>query len=143
MIKDKYVNNNKPESPGNIQVNATIERIHQVLGNLVRTYNLQEIYVDDADPFMGILNRSAFAVQSTYHRKKGKSPGQLVFGRAMILPIDHIVNWRYMLQRKQAQPEKGVIRVNSIRINYDFNIGYKIIVRRNQVYKYKTAFQGT
>ena len=96
MIEDKYVNNNKPESPGNIQVNATIERIHQVLGNLVRTYNLQEIYVDDADPFMGILNRAAFTVQSTYHRKKGKSPGQLVFGRDMILPTNHVANWRYI-----------------------------------------------
>ena len=122
---------------------ATIERIHQVLGNLVHTYNLQETYEDDSDSWIVILATSYFVVQITYHWTKQKSPGQLVFGRAMILPIDHIVNWRYMLQRKQAQPEKGVIRVNSIRINYDFNIGYKIIVRRNQVYKYKTAFQGT
>ena len=51
--------------------------IHQALGNLVRTYNLQETYVDDADPWMGVLEAAtaaaaaaaaaAFAVRSTYH----------------------------------------------------------------------------
>ena len=76
LIEDKYGTDNKPDSPGNPQVNSTIERINQVLGNLVCTYILQEIYVDDADPFMGILNAASFAVQSTYHRKKEKSLGQ-------------------------------------------------------------------
>ena len=84
-------------------MNANIERIYQVLGNLVRTYNLQESYVDDTDPFMGILNTAAFAVQSTYHRKKDKSLGQLVFGRDMILPINHVANWRYIRKHKQKQ----------------------------------------
>ena len=73
-------------------MNATIERIHQVLGNLVHTYNLQETYVDNADPWMGILEAAAFAVQSTYHQIKQKSPGQLVFGQYMILLINHIIN---------------------------------------------------
>ena len=75
LTEDKYGTKNKPASPGNPQVNETMERIHQVLGNLVRTCNLQETYVDDADPFMGILDTAAFAVQSTYHRKKDKIPG--------------------------------------------------------------------
>ena len=46
--------------------------IHQVLGNLVHTYNLQVTYVDDADPWMGILEAAAFVVQNTYHRTKKK-----------------------------------------------------------------------
>ena len=39
-----------------------IEIIHQVLGNLVCKYNIQETYVDDAYPCMGILAESAFTV---------------------------------------------------------------------------------
>ena len=85
----------------NPQANATIERLRQVLGNRVRTYNLQETYVDDADPFMGILAAAAFAVCSTYHQTKEKSPGQLVFGRDMILPTNHIAYWGYIRQRKK------------------------------------------
>ena len=35
--------------------NAIIERMHQLLGKLLVTYNLQETYVDDSDPRIGIL----------------------------------------------------------------------------------------
>ena len=44
---------------------SIIERVHKLIGNRVRTYNLQETYVDDADLWMGILAAEAFAVQST------------------------------------------------------------------------------
>ena len=56
--------------------------------------------VDDADPFMVILAAADFAVQSMYHRTKEKNPGQLVFGRDMILPIIHVADWRYIRQHK-------------------------------------------
>ena len=64
MTEQEYVIKTKPASPRNPQANETIDRIHQVLGNLVRTYNLQETYVDDADPQMGILAEASFAVHS-------------------------------------------------------------------------------
>ena len=35
--------------------NATLERIRQVLGNLVRTFNIQQTYVDKNDPWAVIL----------------------------------------------------------------------------------------
>ena len=63
----------KYASSGNPQVKATIERIHQVLGNLVHSYNLQETYVDYADPWMVILAAAYFAVRSTYHRTLKKN----------------------------------------------------------------------
>ena len=60
----------------------------------------------------------------------------------MILPIDHIENWRYIRQRKQMQIEKDVIRENSTRIDHDNRVGDKIVVIINQDYKYETTFQG-
>ena len=60
----------------------------------------------------------------------------------MILPINHIANWKYIRQQKQAQIEKGLICENSTRIDDDYNIGDKVMVRMNQYYKYKTLFQG-
>ena len=30
---------------------VTMERIHQVLGNLVRTFNITQTYVDEDDPW--------------------------------------------------------------------------------------------
>ena len=80
MIENKYGINIKPASSGNPYVSVIIDRIHQVLGNLVRTYNLQETYVDDSETWMGILAAAAFSVRYTYHTTKGKSPGQIFFG---------------------------------------------------------------
>ena len=92
LIENEYSINNKPTSPSNPQANATIEILYRVLGYFVRTYNLQETCVDNADPFMGILAGAAFAVQYTYHRTKDKISGQLVFGRDMILSINHVAD---------------------------------------------------
>ena len=79
MIENEYGIKTKPASPGKPQADAIVEIIHQVLGNTVLTYNLQETYVYDIDPWMGILASASFAVRSTYHRTKGKIPGQIVF----------------------------------------------------------------
>ena len=47
----------------------------------------------------------------------------------MILPINHIANWRLIRQRKQAQIDKYVIRKNSTRVDYDYIIGDWVVVR--------------
>ena len=91
---------------------------------------------------MGVLTAADFSVQITYHQTEQNIRVQLFLGQDMILPISHIENWRYMCHRKQAQVEKYIIRENSTRIDYDYNIGDKVMVRRNQAYKYETPFQG-
>ena len=103
LIENKYGIKTNPSSPTNPQENAIIDRIHQVLGNLVLKYNLHETHVDDSDPWMEILVSAAFEVLSMYHRTKGKIPVQLVFSRDIILPINHISDWKYIRQNKQAQ----------------------------------------
>ena len=77
LIENEYGIKTKSASPGNPQVNAIVEIIHQVLGNLLHTYNLQETYVDDAYPCMGILAVAALAVRSTYHTIKSKVQARL------------------------------------------------------------------
>ena len=37
---------------------------------------------------------------------------------------------------------KDIMCDNSTRIDYNYKIGYKVMVRKNQAYKYETAFQG-
>ena len=69
-----------------------MERIHQVLGNLVRAFNISQTYVDENDLWTGILAVAAFGIFSTANRQKGYIPGQLIFGRDMILMIKHTVN---------------------------------------------------
>ena len=91
---------------------------------------------------MGILSSESFVIQSTYHRTKGKIPGRQVFGQDMILPINHILDCRYIRQRKQAQIEKYIICKNSTKIDYDYRFGDKVIIRNKAAYKHETLFKG-
>ena len=63
--------------------NAILERINQVLGNLVRTFNIQQTYVEKNNPWKGILDEAAFVIFSTTNRGKGFSPGQFIFSHDM------------------------------------------------------------
>ena len=80
--------------------NAILELIHQVLGNLVRNFNIQQTYVDENDPWTGILATAAFAIRSTTNRQKGYSPGQFIFVRDIILRIKHRVDWELIPRQK-------------------------------------------
>ena len=83
----------KPSTLGNPTSNAILERIYHVLGNLVRTYNITKNYVDEYDPWSGILAASEFVIHLTTNRLKYYSPGQLVVGRDKILLTKHKVDW--------------------------------------------------
>ena len=49
--------------------NAVLERNHQVLGNLVQNFNIStQIYVDEDDPWTGILAVAALVILSTTNR---------------------------------------------------------------------------
>ena len=67
--------------------NAILERIQKVLGNLVRTCNITQTYVDKDDPWSVILAESAFLIISITNRLKMYSLVQLLFGRGVIILI--------------------------------------------------------
>ena len=48
-------------------------------------FDLQNNYLDGDEPWSGILAVADFSVRSTYHTTLQATPGQLVFGRDMIL----------------------------------------------------------
>ena len=70
-IKCKFITNR------NAQANSIIERVHQVLGNLMRTFELETNYLDEDNPWAGLLSAVAFAIRSTYHTTLKATPGQL------------------------------------------------------------------
>ena len=51
--------------------NAVLEWIHQVLGNLVRNFNMTQNYVEKNDQWTGILDASEFAILSKTNGLKG------------------------------------------------------------------------
>ena len=55
MIKEDYGIKAIPIAVRNPQAHAIVERIHQVVGNIIRTFELEDNYLDEDDPWKGIL----------------------------------------------------------------------------------------
>ena len=89
MIEEEYGIKANTCPPGNPQANEIKYMIDKLLGNILSAHNMQETYVDDAELWIDILAAATFAVHSTYHRVKGKMPGQMIFGRGMIIKIEN------------------------------------------------------
>jgi hypothetical protein len=70
----------KKTTKWNPQSNGVVERVHQVLGDMLRTFELEETTINDADPWTGFLQSAARAIHSTHHTILEATPAQLVFG---------------------------------------------------------------
>ncbi len=142
MIKEDYGIKAKPITVRNPQANAIVERVHQVIGNIICTFELETNYLDETSPWKGILSATAFAVRSTFHTTLRNTPGQLVFGRDMILNIKHEANWEFIRKRKQTIIEKNNKAENAARIPHTYSIGDKVLIRRGTENKYEVPFKG-
>jgi hypothetical protein len=56
------------------------------------------------------------------------SPGQLVFGRDMIMNIQHTANWEHIKQNKQKRINQNNQKENSKRIEYIYKIGEQVLL---------------
>ena len=142
MQVNDYGIKRKPIVVRNPQANAIVERIHQVIANMIRTFELESNYLDEDDPWKGILSATAFAVRSTYHTTLKKTPGQLVFGRDMIFNVQHIANWEYIRQNKQKLIEKNNKAENAKRIEHSYKVGDPVLVKRGTENKYESPYRG-
>ena len=122
--------------------NTVLERIHQVLGNLVRNFNIDQTYVDEDDPWSGILAAAAFEIHQTTNSKKCYIPGQFIFGHDIILPINQLVYWGSLRQQKQTQINKDNTRENRDRVDHDYKVGDNVMLTNHNAYKYESKYKG-
>ena len=77
------------------------EQIHQIIVNLKHMFYLRNNYLDEDDPWSGILSATYFAVQSTYQTMLQATPRQLVLEHDMILNTPFISYCNSIRRRKQ------------------------------------------
>jgi hypothetical protein len=143
MCETDYGIKRKIISTRNPQANAVVERVHQTLANLIRSLEVQDDpYLDEDDPWGGILAAAAFALRSTFHTTLRATPGQLVFGRDMILNVQHQADWTAIKRRKQELIRKNNIIENSKRIPYLYRVGDRVLLENHRANKYETPYLG-
>jgi transposase InsO family protein len=96
MIKEDYGIKPKTITVRNPRANASVERVHQVIGNIIRTFELETSYMDDSDPWKGVLSATALAVRSTFHTTLRKKPWSKK------------TNWEFIREKKQTLIETNM-----------------------------------
>ena len=135
MVTKDYNVKIKPITVRNPQSNAIVERVHQTLGNMLRTFEIPA-YENAQDQIPGILAAIAFGIRSTIHTTTRATPMQLVFGRDSILNVQHLADWRYIQSRKQDLININNKRENSKRREHTYAINDPVLVKQAQTSKY-------
>ena len=136
MVQKDYGVKKKPTTTRNPQANSIIERIHQTIGNMIRTFQIGKSELDEDDPWSGILAAVMFATRATYHTTTQATPTQLVFGRDAILNTKFDANWKFIRQRKQHLINQNNQRENKKRISHQYKVGDKALYRIDSLSKY-------
>ena len=132
-MTDNYGLKRKPTTNYNPQGNGVCERVHAVLNDILRTFELEERELDEQNPWSEFLAAAAFAIRSTYHTTLQATPAQLVFGRDMILPISIKANWERIKERKQLEINRNNARENKDRIDHTYEVGDKVYLRKEGI----------
>jgi hypothetical protein len=112
----------------NPQANGILELVHQVLGQMLHTAELDIadlVTPDDIDVF---LDNTAWAIHSTYHTLLKASPAAAIFGHDMLFDILFVADWRKIGEQRQSLTDCSNQRKNAKRIEYDYKVGDKVLV---------------
>jgi transposase InsO family protein len=131
MVTNDYGLKRRPISTRNPQANAILERVHQTIGNCIRTFQVAENYLDEDDPWSGILAATRFAIRATYHTTLSATPMQLVFGRDAILNVQFEADWRLIKERKQRLIRQNNARENRKRKDHTYKVNDKVLLQND------------
>jgi acyl-[acyl carrier protein]--UDP-N-acetylglucosamine O-acyltransferase len=71
-----------------------------------------------------------FNIRSTFHTTLKATPGKLVFGRDMVLPIKFMADWGAIEQQRQKEMGHNNRKENAYRISHDCKVGDKILLEK-------------
>jgi hypothetical protein len=119
-----------PISSKNPQANSVCERMHQTVGNALRT--LQTLNppagVDDANSLVdAAIAEAMFAHRASYSEATGSTPGALAFHRDMILDLPIIADLISIREKRQQLIDERLIQANRRRFAYDYTVGQQVL----------------
>ena len=103
----------------NPQANAIVKRFHQVIADYFRAMNLSSRRYDE-DSSHAILQAVAWGIRSTYHTALKATPGQLTFGRDMVIGSTYLANWKMINEERKKNVLYNNARENRKRISFDY-----------------------
>jgi hypothetical protein len=123
----------KPTTENNPQAYAIIERVHKLVNETLRSFDLEKQNLEEENPFEYFLQSTAWAIRSTYHTTLQATPCQLLFGRDMIYNIAFNSNWNRIQKRKQDLIDKSNSKEIKTRIPYKYKVGNQVLLETAEI----------
>ena len=126
----------KPVTSSDPQANAILEKVHETVGDILHTFKVQSMVLDDENPWDAILASTMLALRATLYTSTKYSSAQLMFGRDTIINQRHCVDWERNRKREQVLINKGNEHENRNQINHIYKQGRKLLLKN----AWKTKF---
>ena len=127
-----------PTTSENPQANAVCERMHQTVGNILRTlihvhrpqnYRTAKELIDTA------LATAMHSLRSSVNRSLQMTPGAVVFQRDMLLNIPLIADLHAIRERRQVIIDESLRRANNKRRSHDYDVNELVMLIPKDVAK--------
>jgi hypothetical protein len=118
----------KPTTVKNPQANGILERVHQVLRQMLCTAELDMADSVPPNDFDVFLDNVAWEICSTNHTVLKASPGAAIFGRDMLFNILFVTDWHKIGEQRQSRTNRGNQRKNTKFIDYDYKVKDKVLL---------------
>jgi hypothetical protein len=123
-IKDVQFTSKNPQS------NLICERMHQTVGNILRTLlysNPPQNMTQARDIIDLALATTMHAMRRTVATTLGSTPGASAFSRDMFLNVPRVADWQTIAQNKEQFVNENLRRANARRRLYDYAPNQQIL----------------
>ena len=129
-----------PTTVKNPQANAIVECMYQSISTMI-AISLRENPPHKYEEVSTLVFRKCMAAQysirSTINMTLQHTPGELAFGRDMLLPVPSRVDWKQLFQSKQNIISQTNRRENKSRIEFDYKVGQRVLILNKNPHKSK------
>ena len=116
----------EPIAVRNPRANAIVERLHKIMGDMLRCQLAKRH--DNDDPVADLLSAAAYGIRSTIHGTTQYTPGQLIFSKDMILRTHMEADMDMVRLRRQKAAIVNNERENRRRYKHKYKPGDKVLI---------------
>lgn len=116
----------EPITVKNPRANAIVERMHKVLGDMLRVQIASRH--GQENPVRDLTSAAAYGIRATVHGVTQCTPAQLVYSKDMILRTRMIADVELVRQRREAAIRINNARENKRRITYNYKKGDYVLI---------------
>ena len=119
----------------NPKANAPVDRLHQVILNILVTKDLDNKVFDYVDLWGETLAYISWAIRASNHHIIMSTPGQAVIGRDTLFNLTSVVDWLVVTAVKQHQVDIDNARENARQVRHDYAIRNQVYVEMTGIYR--------